>query len=162
MLLSIALYLLLGIVVISLPTYIRIRTSSAYKQEPDQVAIRKPGKHVLGDPECLVGEGTNDLPFALLSQAAYQRKSDAEAPPSNTLNADVELGKRGWVRWPDFTDQNLRKRIKEVHLRVEVWEHAKDKKVAVTFGGTVFTNWDDWSANLRCSFRPTTTNTRSW
>jgi pimeloyl-ACP methyl ester carboxylesterase len=70
-------------------------------------------------------------------------------PQGRTLDADAELVKRGWVRWPDFTDHNLRKKIKEVHLRVEVWEHAKDKKVAVTFGGTIFTNLKDWSANLR-------------
>jgi hypothetical protein len=148
-LLASALYLLLAIIIISLPTYVRIRLSSAYKQQPNQVAIRIPGDHTLGDPQSLLIEGTEDLPFTLLSQAAYQRKSDAKAPPGNTLNADVELGKRGWVRWPDFTDANLRKKIKEVHLRVEVWEHAKDKKVAVTFGGTVFTNWKDWCANLR-------------
>jgi hypothetical protein len=147
--LSVAIYLLLAIVIISIPTYIRIRTSKAYNQKECQVAIRKPGDHILSDPVCLCEQGAEDLPFALLSQAAYQRKSDAKAPPPNSLNADVELGKRGWVKWPDFTDLNLRKKIKKVHLRVEVWEHEHDKKVTVAFGGTVFTNWKDWSANLR-------------
>jgi hypothetical protein len=143
--LTIALYLLLAIVVISLPTYIRVRRSAAYKQKECQVAIRKPGDHILSDPVCLCKEGTEDLPFALLSEAAYQRKSDVNQPPT----ADAGLTAMGWKKWPDSKDEEFLREIRKVHLRVEVWSHEAEEKVAVTFGGTVFTNWADWRANLR-------------
>jgi hypothetical protein len=143
--LSIALYLFLAIVVISLPAYIRIRKSKAYNQNDTQVAIREPGHHVLSDPVCLCKEGTEDLPFALLSEAAYQTKSDVKQPPT----AYAGLRAMGWEIWPDSTDEEFLTEIRKVHLRVEVWYHETDKKVAVTFGGTVFTNWADWRANLR-------------
>jgi Lipase (class 3) len=139
-------YLILAVIAaFALPTYIRVRTSKAYNQKEDQVAIRTPGNHILGDPECLCREGTEDLPFALLSQAAYQKKSDV----GNTSSADSDLISMGWAMWPDSKDEEFLTTIRKVHLRVEVWAHEADKKVAVTFGGTVFTNWADWRANLR-------------
>lgn len=149
MALSIALYLLLAVAVISLPTYLRIRRSTAFKQKECQVAIRDPGDHILGNPECLVREGTDDLPFALLSQAAYQRKSDAKVQAGPCLDADAELIAMGWGKWPDSKDEEFLTKIRKVHLRAEVWSHQTDKRVAVAFGGTVFTNWADWRANLR-------------
>jgi hypothetical protein len=139
-------YLILAVIAaFALPTYIRIRNSKAYNQTPDQVAIRVPGDHILGDPESLCKEGKEDLPFALLSQAAYQKKSDVG--PSSP--ADGDLIAMGWAMWPDSTDEKFLTAIRKVHLRVEVWAHEADKKIAVTFGGTVFTNSLDWRANLR-------------
>jgi hypothetical protein len=139
-------YLILAVVAaFALPAYIRVRTSKAYNQTPEQVAIRKPGDHILGDPESLCTEGTEDLAFALLSQAAYQKKSDV----GRTSSADGDLISMGWAKWPDSTDEEFLTTIRKVHLRVEVWAHATDKKLAVTFGGTVFTNLADWRANLR-------------
>jgi hypothetical protein len=38
--------------------------------------------------------------------------------------------------------------IRFEHLRVEIWSNLERKAVAVTFGGTVFTNITDWEANL--------------
>jgi hypothetical protein len=105
---------------------------------------------MFGTPEPLGTTGLEDLPFALLSQAAYQRKSDAkQVKTGESLDPDVALQQRGWTRWPDFGSPELHADIKSVHLRAEVWWHLQDRKIAVAFGGTVFTNIKDWRANLR-------------
>jgi hypothetical protein len=104
---------------------------------------------MFGTPEPLTVTGPEDLPFALLSQAAYKRKGDAESFAGQCLDADAVLQQRGWVRWPDFGGSDLHTQMKNVHLRAEVWWHLHDRKIAVAFGGTVFTNIKDWKANLR-------------
>jgi pimeloyl-ACP methyl ester carboxylesterase len=144
------LYVIVALVVVSLAAYIRIRSSPAYRQRATQVVIRQPGQRLLGRPEPMVLTGPEDLPFALLSQAAYQRKPDAKAMNAGLcVNADAVLMEMGWKRWESLDEGELAEKIKAVHLRVEVWWHAEQRKVAVAFGGTVFTNIKDWKANLR-------------
>lgn len=147
----VAIYVVLAvIVVVALPTYIRVRTSPAYRQTPDEVTTREPGQRVLGAPQPISREAHEDLDFALLSQAAYQRKPDAkEVAADECVDADALLQKTGWTLWPDFPDQKLLEQIAKFHLRVEIWSNPSRSAVAVTFGGTVFTNILDWEANLR-------------
>ena len=129
---------------------IRLVKSPAFPQRPDQVVIRRPGQRMFGPPEPLDEIGAEDLPFALLSQAAYKHKPDAKQVKSGeALDPDAELQRRGWSMWPDFGGTQLHKQIQNVHLRAEVWWNLQEKKVAVAFGGTVFTNIKDWKANLR-------------
>jgi hypothetical protein len=147
-----SLLLLVGtiLVVLVLLAFIRVATRPAFRQRSDQVVIRRPGQRMFGAPEPLCTTGPEDLPFALLSQAAYQRKPDAkQVKAGESLDPDAALQQRGWVRWPDFGGSQLHTQIQNVHLRVEVWWHVQEKKIAVAFGGTVFTNIKDWRANLR-------------
>jgi len=145
-----ALYLLVIGIIIFLPTYIRIRKSAAYHQKPNEVAIRRPGERLLGDPEPIIVIGSEDLPFALLSQSAYQRKPDAKKlNVGECVGSDGLLSQMGWERWPDFGSTELQTGIREHHLRVEVWWNIEQRKTAVAFGGTVFTNIRDWESNFR-------------
>src|SRR5262249_13415947 len=114
------LYFVLALIgLLSLSTYIRVRNSAAYRQQSDQVAIRQPGQRRLGAPEPITFIGPEDLPFALQSQAAYQRKPDAKSLNAGSLDADGILQQLGWTRWPDLGDLELLRRIAKVHLRVE-------------------------------------------
>jgi len=149
--LAVSLLLVVGtIVVVGALAIIRVATRSAFRQRPDQVVIRRPGQRMFGAPEPLGTTGIEDLPYALLSQAAYRRKPDAkQVTDGESLDPDSALQQRGWVRWPDFGGSQLHTQIQQVHLRAEVWWHFQEKKIAVAFGGTVFTNIKDWKANLR-------------
>src|SRR2546430_188965 len=42
----------------------------------------------------------------------------------------------GWCRWNDFPTGDLQKSFNGVHLRLQVWSNAAEKKIAVAFGGT--------------------------
>jgi hypothetical protein len=138
------------LVLMVLLALIRVATRPAFWQRSDQIVVRRPGQRMFGRPEPIVTTGLEDLPFALLSQAAYQRKSDAkQVKTGESLDPDVALQQRGWTRWLDFGSPELHAEIKKVHLRAEVWWHLQDRKIAVAFGGTVFTNIKDWRANLR-------------
>jgi hypothetical protein len=126
------LYVIVALLVVSLPAYIRIRSSPAYRQKATQVVIRQPGQRLLGPPEPIILTGPEDLPFALLSQAAYQRKPDAKAVNTGMcVNADAVLMGMGWKRWEGLDEGELAEKIKTVHLRVEIWWHAEQRRVAV-------------------------------
>ena len=143
-------YVLLAVLVVVAITYIRIRIRPAYNQRPEEVFFRAPGDRYLTDSAPARTEAQVDLPFALMSQAAYQRIPNEKHPCSQEcLNADQKLHEAKWTCWPDFADTKLKERIERSHLRVEVWSNAEEKKVVVAFGGTEFRNWKDWLANLR-------------
>ncbi len=138
------------LLVLAMLAFLRVAIRPAFRQHPDQVVIRGPGQRMFGPPEPLGRIGREDLPFALLSQAAYERKPDAKQVTAGaSLDPDAALQQRGWTRWPDFGGSALHAQIQRVHLRAEVWWHHEGKKIAVAFGGTVFTNIKDWKANLR-------------
>jgi hypothetical protein len=138
------------VIVVALLSYLRVRSHPAYHQKPNQVAIREPGEKILGAPQDIAPQARADLAFALLSQAAYQAKSDAkEAKAADWVDAADLLNEAGWMLWVDFPDAKLHEKISKFHLRVEVWSNAQQNSVAVAFGGTVFTNIKDWEANLR-------------
>jgi hypothetical protein len=148
---QIAIYIFFAVIVCLLfPVYLRLINGPAFKQRSDQVAIREPGKRFLGPPQPVAEEARKDLDFALLSQAAYQRKPDTESiKADNYLDPDATLADLGWRRWENFPNDGLQKTIAISNLRVEVWENRTSSSIAVTFGGTVFTNLKDWKSNVR-------------
>src|SRR5262249_6083555 len=117
---------------------------------PSEVVVRAPGSRYFGDPQPIKDEALADLPFALMSQAAYQREPDSDDPcTSECLDPDKELVRLGWIRWLTFPNDTLKRQIADYHLRVEVWSNNAARQVAVSFGGTEFHNFKDWKANLR-------------
>jgi hypothetical protein len=147
---SVLIWSLTALAVVAAATYIRVRISPAYRQKPDQVVFREPGLRRLGVPQDAALEAREDLEFALLSQAAYQRTADAiSAQPRDSLDPDMTLESMGWHRWKEFPDGSVKQKVDHVHLRVEVWSNSSSKKVAVAFGGTVARNIRDWKSDLR-------------
>jgi len=146
----------LGVIVAS-PFLFIVINNLAFRQSPDQVAVREPGERWLGAPYDGSTEAREDLDFALLSEAAYQRVPDIKKiKAKKAIDVDQTLGDMGWTRWdfpsknaPDGPEKELREIIDGVHLRVEVWSNAAHKQVAVTFGGTVGRNRNDWLSDLR-------------
>jgi hypothetical protein len=148
-------YLLVPLLAFLLSPFIfNVVNRAAFRQRPDQVVVREPGKHMLGPPTDARPEAREDLEFALLSEAAYERTPDAkQVQGGEAIDADQMLGGMKWVRWKDFPQdtpaKNLKTMIADKHLRVEVWSNASTNKVAVTFGGTVVSNGNDWKSNVR-------------
>lgn len=146
------LYLGIGLLLIIFITYVRVRSSPAYCQKPDEIVERAPGERVLGPPKNALPEAKLDLDFALLSQAAYdetphglksQKQEDARTP-------ETDLATRGWSVWTHlYQNTKLTEKLQSAHLRVQVWVNQSKNAVAVTFGGTVVGNDKDWISNLR-------------
>jgi hypothetical protein len=148
-------YLLVPLLVLALSPFIfQIVNRAAFRQRPDQVVVREPGMRTLGPPTDAAREAREDLEFAMLSEAAYQRTADAKkVQAGEAIDVDKMLHDMKWVRWEDFPQdkpaKNLRTMIEQKHLRLEVWSNASTNKVAVTFGGTVGRNINDWKSDLR-------------
>ena len=141
-------YLALALLAMILITFIRVRRSLAYNQQPNQVVERGPGQRLLGAPLPALPFAKEDLDFALLSQVAYDAARKGRQPGSRDAAAD--LAAEGWKRWPAFGQaQGLPTKLEASHLRVEIWVHDTKNCVAVAFAGTVFTNVKDWLSNLR-------------
>jgi hypothetical protein len=148
---GLSLYVGLGLLLVALVTYLRVRSRPAYNQLPNQIVERRPGARLLGPPQPARPEAEKDLNFALLSQAAYDETPYAKnRKKSNVRHAEVDLAKRGWSIWPEF-GQNvcLPCKLRDAHLRAQVWINKSDNAVAVTFGGTVVGNDKDWISNFR-------------
>ena len=145
------LYLGLGLLLMILGTYLRVRNSPAYNQKPDEIVERAPGARLLGAPEKALPEAKVDLDFALLSQAAYDKTPHGlNNPKPNVRSAETDLVARGWSLWPPFGENSgLPQKLQSAHLRVQVWVNPSSNAVAVTFGGTVVGNGKDWISNLR-------------
>jgi hypothetical protein len=134
---------------IVLSAFIRVVASPAYRQKPSEVVIREPSNRTLGAPKDAAVDAREDLEFALLSQAAYQRTADAkQVEADRSLDPDATLTAMGWCRW-EFPEGDVKKKVDDVHLRVEVWSNSSTKRVAVAFGGTVARNLKDWKSDLR-------------
>jgi hypothetical protein len=143
-------------IITALSVFFFVRSRPPYKQRIGFVAIRKPGKRLLGPPEKAASEAAFDVIPAFVSQAAYQRRPpDPQATKEyrdtniSFMDPDKTLCALGWVKWPDFLDTKGYDELKKVHLRVEVWSSRSEKAVIVAFGGTEFRNLSDWRANLR-------------
>ena len=140
---------------------------ASLRQTKADVVVREPGARMLGAPEPAQPEASRDLEFAWLSEAAYgntpagqdEKKaardklsgaaSEAQGESCPEGFSQVQLGAAGWRVWPGFPSDGLLEKISKYHLRVEVWTRREPPAVAVAFGGTVFNNRNDWSANLR-------------
>lgn len=111
------------------------------------VVIRCPGHRWFSDLQPAQASAIEDLPYALLSFAAYADPSSKDDKDVATLS-EVQAGLgRQWQRWTDFPDAALQAEMNSVHLRSQVWEKQSDHLIVVTFGGTVATNLDDWKSN---------------
>jgi hypothetical protein len=137
--------------IVSILVYLFVRSRPAYQQPRDTVVIREPGKRLLGKPQSLATEGPIDLQFAWLSQIAYEEIHPEERihREGDCPDPNLALREAGWIPWHGFPDRALEQIIAKVHLRAQVWVNPSRRKVAVTFGGTVFRNREDWKANLR-------------
>jgi hypothetical protein len=135
----------------ALGTFLRVRSSPAFKQTQDQVVLREPGQRLLGPPQPALPEAEKDLDFALLSQAAYDQTPHGQKHREiNTGHAEAALESRGWSMWPTFGEsRRLPEKLENAHLRAQVWINRAENAVAVTFGGTVLGNEKDWKSNLR-------------
>lgn len=134
-----------------------VSIATALEQDKSQVFIRKPGDRLLSGPLPVEKYAEEHWQFAHLANAAYQdtpegQKAKRDGKTANALNSNALLEEFGWELWNDLLPQQSVAAFTEKHLRVEVWLNERDplnKKVAVCFGGTVFSNWSDWEANLR-------------
>ncbi|MEZ2296292.1 hypothetical protein [Variovorax sp. RCC_210] len=141
-------------------------------QPQDTALSREPGERVLGHSVDVVVEAKKHWEFAWLSTRAYNAhyieatgtvpelprvesgsagvqslKAERDCPKPDDVLKDAD-----WHRWEDFPgpmDDGLAERLRKAHLRVEVWEHVATRRMAVAFGGTVFTNASDWLSNIR-------------
>jgi hypothetical protein len=147
------LYLGLGLLLIIFVTYVRVRSRPAYDQKPDEIVERAPGDRLLGPPKKALPEAKMDLDFALLSQAAYDKTPHGlKNRKLNVRSAETDLAALGWSIsiWPHLDDDSrLLQKLRDAHLRVQVWVNTSKNAVAVTFGGTVVGNEKDWRSNLR-------------
>jgi hypothetical protein len=140
---------------------LRMPIFRAFGQSSTEVVVREPGHRFLSAPQPIVPFAKEHWEFAWLSVAAYlqtpagqkhTRKVLAETTaPLGALSPDAlpPLTAAGWTEWRGFPGDALLEKIKNSHLRVQVWERHEPPAVAVTFGGTVFNNDADWRANLR-------------
>jgi hypothetical protein len=150
-----AVYAVAFVVVLGLATFLVVLNRPAYRQTATEVVIRQPGDRFLGKPESAGIWAREDLPFAWLSQEAYNKIPPPKgSPPSPAGCQDpyTALGDAGWKLWSDFPSQALQDELTRSHLRVEVWSNVQRSEVVVTFGGTVAKSLPDWEANLRWFF----------
>jgi hypothetical protein len=125
---------------------------AAFNQTHDEVVIREPGTRLLGKPFPNQAEAQTHWQYAWLADAAYAHAVDGEDKDiCKATSADRVVAKHGWTRWTNFPIPNghLDSVMRHYHLRAEVWENRDLKQVVVAFGGTEFTNGQDWIANFR-------------
>ena len=132
----------------------RVPILRAFFQTSRQVVVRFPGARILSAPLPIASYAQEHWEYAWLSVAAYNKTPVAarrarRRPLQQNPSPEAALESAGWRRWADFPDDGLLCKIQSTHLRVEVWERRNPDIIAVTFGGTVFDNEQDWRANLR-------------
>jgi hypothetical protein len=133
----------------------------ALGQKSNEVVVREKGQRFLSAPRPIAPFAEQHREFAWLSVAAYQQTPAGQEHTRKEMTEPAQEGvpispdplppltAAGWTLWKTFPDNELLKKIKNSHLRVQVWERAEPPAVAVAFGGTVFNNHADWRANLR-------------
>jgi hypothetical protein len=139
------------LILLFVPFLFVVLNPAPFRQKSWQVVTREPGERHLGAPRPISTEAFRDLEFAWLSESAYQKTPAAATDTKfgECPDPGVSLRKAGWTLWTQFPDAELREKISQSHLRVEVWENTSRPAVVVAFGGTVFNNRMDWKSNLR-------------
>ncbi|MDH6165536.1 hypothetical protein M2282_000664 [Variovorax boronicumulans] len=138
---------------------------ASFNQTPNDVYRREAGGKLelwksVGDASAM------HWPYAWSAVAAYQDSDDPKRKPLDSSPTCPEphafLTQRGWVQWadlpslrPQLNEQyaEAAQKMREVHLRAEVWSNEQTRQVVVAFGGTAASSSDDWKANLRWSLR---------
>jgi pimeloyl-ACP methyl ester carboxylesterase len=128
----------------------------AFFQSQSEVAVRFPGRRFLSKPLPLKPYAEEHWIFAWLAAAAYVRTPAGQEEQQTVRKATddevdpfAELRESGWSLWTHFPDGPLRTIMDQTHLRVEVWEKRSSSTIAVSFGGSIFSNRMDWRSNLR-------------
>jgi Lipase (class 3) len=134
---------------------------ASFQQTQEEVYRREAGGKL--EPWKSVGEASAmHWPYAWSAVASYQDADDPKRKPLETSATCPEphafLSQRGWVQWveipslkirPDEPHADAAKKMRDVHLRAEVWSNDQTRQVVVAFGGTAGSSLDDWKANLR-------------
>jgi hypothetical protein len=138
-------------VIAAVPVFFLLVNHPAFLQKENEVVIRDNGSLRLGKPKPAGSEASQDLPFAWLSDAAYQAlvRQQAGAPDPGNSGVAVALGGKGWTRWPAFPKGTDQDGFAKYNLRIEVWNNPSLNAVVVAFGGTNPKKLADWIANFR-------------
>src|SRR5260370_39291553 len=112
------------VVIVAIPIFFLLVNPSAFLQKPNEVVVRANGDLRLGKPQPAAGEARDDLPFARLSEAAYQKALQAnEWQQGPCSNAEAALCRDGWTHWPAFLTQDQQTAFTKHNLRIQVWEN---------------------------------------
>ena len=112
------------ILAILIPTFLLLVNRRALFQPIGTAVIRNDGNRLLGPPQEAKPLAQDELPYALLSEAAYQKASVVAAGQSPKPSpSELALQDSGWCPWPAFFASDVEERFKKHHLRVEVWEN---------------------------------------
>ena len=104
-------------------------------------------------------------PYAWAAVAAYQDADDPKRGPLDTTAECPEpnsfLEAQEWELWKELPmlkqegqPSLASEKMRDVHLRAQVWANSKEGKVVVAFGGTAATSYQDWKSNLRWLLAP--------
>ena len=136
---------------------------ASFSQKQDQVYKRESGESLKFWKG--VGEASSiHLPYAWAAVAAYQDSDDPARKPivlqDNCPEPHRFLHDHGWKPWNTLPllrkndiqfdpESDAARKMKAVHLRVEVWANRDREEVIVAFGGTAATSLQDWKSNFR-------------
>jgi hypothetical protein len=151
-------------VVVRLALGVLISGCASLQQDAQEVYWRRDGGR-LAFWKKLPDAAAMHWPYAWAALAAYQDSDDPKRKPLAASKTCPEphllLEKRGWYQWGRMPTLKPRegeaypeqaRKMREHHLRAEVWSNAQTKQVVVAFGGTAATSWDDFMANGRWLF----------
>lgn len=144
--------ILIAVVVIAtcIPVFFLLVNRDAFLQARDTAVIRQDGNRRLGPQQPAQPLALEELPFALLSEVAYQKAEKIAAGETAAATPmEIALQAKQWQQWPPFFASDVQARFAKHHLRVDVWENAPLNTVVVTFGGTDPKDIQDWLANFR-------------
>jgi hypothetical protein len=129
------------------------------QQVEGQVAIRPAGARTITLLAPVQPYAKRHLDYARLSFVAYEvtdggiaaekKAKDGRRQSGDCPDPEDQLKSARWVRWEDFPSGEALEKIRDFHLRVEVWQKEAPAEVVVAFGGAIFNNRNDWLANLR-------------
>jgi hypothetical protein len=132
---------------VGVPLFLILVNRGAFFQNRNDVVLRECGNLRLGSPSPAADMAREDLPFALLSTAAYDTAVNiSDNKPPEWTQAEQKLADAKWTYWQDTpTDE----RFKKHNLRVQIWENRPLNAVVVSFGGTNPKKLADWWADFR-------------
>lgn len=135
---------------------------SSWTQTTGTVLIRTPDNDGYQPEQPARSTAAAHLTYAALSANVYERKHEP-VPNQTPLDQLAKLSCKevvwpvtikNWTRWWDFPDAQLKERLHDASMHVEIWENLiDDPQIVIAFEGTVFTSRDHWKANLRWFLR---------
>jgi hypothetical protein len=142
-------------------SYVMLSIWPSMKQKQSEVFRREAGG-TLHFWKSLSDASQLHWPYAWAAVASYQDSFDSNRKPLEVTATCPEphafLSQRGWVQWTELPlldpkaktlYSDAAQKMRDVHLRAEVWSNAMTHQVVVAFGGTAASSWNDWKSNLR-------------